>query len=404
MKIEGLDKLQRDLKQAQKALQDLPGEIELRFDPNDATSVETAIADMKLAVEGKVGRYRSNPFVAPLIDGMIEQFEQQILEKASEAMADTDKSIALDQQAFRGIENTVNDLRRADYRSFERHIKKLSRQLHGGEFDDISNELKSKVDLGAWLAAGERTQGGMVGSAQLDWPENHEEELGIVIALTDHFADENDGSWPPENFSHTFFYNGNNITSNLQHMVSEIYVPFARDFIDYVKQRTGAKEAALLPTRKLDPASRKVFVVHGHDEGAKEATARFLEALDFEPIILHEQASRGRTIVEKIEEHGDVGFAVVLLTPDDVGAHKDHSTDLKPRARQNVLLELGYFMGRLGRSRVVALKRGDVEVPSDFEGVVYVGYDSGNGWKQDLGKELDAAGYEIDWNKVMARR
>ncbi len=144
--------------------------------------------------------------------------------------------------------------------------------------------------------------------------------------------------------------------------------------------------------------SRRVFVVHGHEEGARETVARFLMQLGFEPIILHEQANRGGTVVEKIEKHGDVGFAVVLLTPDDEGCVKGGTPE--PRARQNVLLELGYFLGRLGRDKVCALKRGTVEIPSDFAGVVWESME-GNSWKQALGRELEAAGHEIDWNKVM---
>jgi predicted nucleotide-binding protein len=148
------------------------------------------------------------------------------------------------------------------------------------------------------------------------------------------------------------------------------------------------------------PLSRRVFVVHGHDDGAREAVARFLEKIGFEPIILHEQANRGGTVIEKIEANRDVGFAVVLLTPDDVG-RSIKEDELKSRARQNVLLELGYFIGHLGRGRVCALKRGDVELPSDYVGVVWEKMDDGGGWKQALGRELDAAGHEIDWNRVM---
>ena len=144
----------------------------------------------------------------------------------------------------------------------------------------------------------------------------------------------------------------------------------------------------------------KVFVVHGHDEGAREAVARFIEALGFQPIILHERANEGRTVIEKVEAHGAVGFAVVLLTPDDEGCEKGGT--LAPRPRQNVLLELGYFVGRLGRKRVCALKRGELEIPSDFGGVVYEPFDAAGGWKQKL-QELEAAGYEFDWNKVMRR-
>jgi hypothetical protein len=245
------------------------------------------------------------------------------------------------------------------------------------------------VDLDAWIKAGEATQGGMVGSATLEWPSDQREELGLVIALIDRFADNPDAA---TNFSHTFYYAGNKLTATLQNMVAQMIVPFARDYIDHVKTVTGATEPTVLPERS-GPAARKVFIVHGHDEGARESVARFLEQLKFEPLILHEQANQGRTIIEKIEAHGGVGFAVILLTPDDVGSVR--GGDLQPRARQNVLLEL------LGRSRVCALKRGDLEVPSDFGGVVYEPFDVGGAWKQALSRELQAAGFDIDWNVAM---
>ena len=143
-----------------------------------------------------------------------------------------------------------------------------------------------------------------------------------------------------------------------------------------------------------------MFIVHGHDGEAKESVARFLDKIGIVPIILHEQPNKGRTIIEKVEAFSEVGFAVILLTPDDEGKKKG-ADELEPRARQNVLFELGYFIGCLGRDRVCALLRDEVKVPSDFDGVVWTKMDSGNGWKQALGKELEAAGYVIDWNLVM---
>jgi predicted nucleotide-binding protein len=153
------------------------------------------------------------------------------------------------------------------------------------------------------------------------------------------------------------------------------------------------------PRQERGPLTRKVFIVHGHDEGSREMVARFLQAIGFRPIILHEQANQGRTVIEKVEDHGDVAFAVVLLTADDEGCPKGGTP--VPRARQNVILELGYFVGRLGRKHVCALKRGDLEIPSDFGGVVYEPFNESGGWKQALGRELEAAGFDIDWNKVM---
>ena len=165
----------------------------------------------------------------------------------------------------------------------------------------------------------------------------------------------------------------------------------AREWV-LMKEKEKASQAGENAVQK--PLSRKVFVVHGHDQAAKEQISRFLERLDFQPIILHEQASRGRTIIEKIEAHADVGFAVVLLTPDDQGCEKDGNP--RPRARQNVILELGYFIGHLKRTHVCALKKGDLEVPSDYDGVAYIPFDNSDGWKQALGRELEAAEFEID--------
>ncbi len=146
--------------------------------------------------------------------------------------------------------------------------------------------------------------------------------------------------------------------------------------------------------------ARKVFVVHGHDNEMKQTVARFLERLDFEAIILHEQASGGDTIIEKFERNSDVSYAVVLLSPDDVGEAKEKKDTLQSRSRQNVILELGYFIGRLGRSHVFPLVRGRVELPSDFHGVVYVAFD-GDDWKLRLVKELKQAGFDVDANKAL---
>jgi len=162
-----------------------------------------------------------------------------------------------------------------------------------------------------------------------------------------------------------------------------------------------AEPAATPPAPRGHLGAKKVFVVHGHDEAARESVARLLERLGLEPIILHERANKGRTIIEKIEAEHDAGFAVVLLTPDDVGGLA--GKDMRPRARQNVLLELGYFIGSIGRSRVCALKKGEVDLPSDFAGVVWETMDEGGAWKQALGRELQEAGYTIDWNVVMRR-
>ena len=146
----------------------------------------------------------------------------------------------------------------------------------------------------------------------------------------------------------------------------------------------------------------EVFIVHGHDDEAKETVARFVENFGIEATILHEQANRGQTIPEKFEEHAsEAGFAIILLTPDDVGASQDEANNLKPRARQNVVLELGYFWGRLGRGRVCVLYKEGVELPSDMQGILYVPMDNFDGWKQKLAREMKQAGLPIDLNKLV---
>jgi predicted nucleotide-binding protein len=142
--------------------------------------------------------------------------------------------------------------------------------------------------------------------------------------------------------------------------------------------------------------ANRVFLVHGHDTGTKETTARFIERLGLAPIILHEQANEGRTIIEKFEAYGEVGFAIVLMTPDDVGASVNEQNKLLGRARQNVILELGYFTGRLGRRKVCALFKPGIEIPSDFHGVLFLELDEPGAWKTKLANELRKAGMEID--------
>ncbi len=153
------------------------------------------------------------------------------------------------------------------------------------------------------------------------------------------------------------------------------------------------------PAARPESERRAAFVVHGHDEAAREATARVLVQLGVEPIILHEQANQGQTIIEKFERHSNVPFAVVLLTPDDVGRAKDEA-DLKSRARQNVWFELGFFAGKLGRDRVCALHKGPLEIPSDIQGVIYTPMDDAGAWRFKLADELHAAGIEIDLNRL----
>nr|DAR46518.1 MAG TPA: putative nucleotide-binding protein [Caudoviricetes sp.] len=146
--------------------------------------------------------------------------------------------------------------------------------------------------------------------------------------------------------------------------------------------------------------SDKIFIVHGHDNSAKNELARFIERIGLKAIILHEQASGGNTIIEKIEEYANtVGFAIILYTACDKGKSKKED-DLKDRARQNVVFEHGYFVGKLGRNRVIALNKENIETPSDINGVLYILMDSVGAWKTQIVQELKNAGYTIDANNI----
>lgn len=146
--------------------------------------------------------------------------------------------------------------------------------------------------------------------------------------------------------------------------------------------------------------SNQIFIVHGHDEAAKVSMARFISELGFDPIILHEQPNAGKTIIEKIEEYSNVGFGVVLYTPCDVGSKKGDTT-LNKRARQNVVFEHGFLIGKLGRPRVSAFVKDNLETPNDISGVVYTNLDFAGAWKVQLAKELKEAGYKVDMNKIL---
>jgi predicted nucleotide-binding protein len=137
-----------------------------------------------------------------------------------------------------------------------------------------------------------------------------------------------------------------------------------------------------------------VFIVHGHDEIAKLDVSNFVTSLGLEPIILHMQASSGMTIIEKIEHYSNVGFGIVLYTPCDVGQKVGDLTG-RHRARQNVVFEHGYLIGKLGRPRVSALVKGAVETPNDISGVVYVAMDSAGLWQKQLKVEMRGAGYHV---------
>lgn len=229
---------------------------------------------------------------------------------------------------------------------------------------------------------------------------SYNNELLKRLFTTDEFAEEYSrwGSIVTSIYQRTFSENIKEFQEDVDDKLHRLDSIIERLEIIPISNTAKLSETKTTATRTLD--RNKIFVVHGHDNEAKLEVARFIEKIGFEPIILHEQASESKTIIEKIEAYSDVGFGVVIYTPCDIGAKSSTPTDLKGRARQNVVFEHGFLIGKLKRSNVCPLVKGDVDTPNDISGIVYTSMDKDN-WQLKLAKELKAAGYSVDMNKVI---
>lgn len=181
--------------------------------------------------------------------------------------------------------------------------------------------------------------------------------------------------------------------------LSEQFTPLL-DTLEFDDPQLPQKPTSLQRQQRASSVTRnkrKVFIVHGRNNEAKQEVTRFVERQGIETIILHEQASSGMTIIEKIEHYSnDADFALILYTACDQG-RGIHESKFPPknRARQNVVFEHGYLMAKLGRENVCALVHGEIETPNDISGVVYVPLDPAGAWKLEVLKELKACGYKV---------
>ncbi len=207
------------------------------------------------------------------------------------------------------------------------------------------------------------------------------------------------------NVNYSFMITGGNTPSEkLKELKEDIQnkVEYLEALVEQVELiKSEVEEVLQKPSLKTKGTDKtNIFVVHGHNTAVLQSLARTIEKLGLNPIILHEQANGGKTIIEKFESHSNVRFAIILLTDDDEGKAKT-DIDLKKRARQNVVLELGYFIGKLGRSNILPLYSEGVELPSDINGLLYVPLDNAENWKFAIVKELKAAGYSVDANLLL---
>jgi len=190
-------------------------------------------------------------------------------------------------------------------------------------------------------------------------------------------------------------YGGNRFNIRSLHTLSDIIThleAFLKEFGVNVEK-----------VEKKELKTDKIFIVHGQNKEIKTSVELLLKNIGLEPIILHKQPNMGKTIIEKFEKHSEVGYTVVILTPDDMGCSaSEFPNGARSRARQNVILELGYFMGKLERERVAALFLQDknFEFPTDIFGVIYIPYDQNDSWKYELVDELKSAGFKVSKDLV----
>ena len=172
-----------------------------------------------------------------------------------------------------------------------------------------------------------------------------------------------------------------------------------KDLVD--SSQTSPSSTASTTPREPRPTSteeKRVFVVYGHDTDARRDLELILRRVHVTPIILQNIPGVGDTLIEKLESLTDADFACVLLTPDDIGASGNRPEAMKPRARQNVVLELGMVLSRLGRRRVaIMIKGSELEKPSDIAGLIYLRFEDKVGEvASTLGAALASAGFDID--------
>ena len=170
-------------------------------------------------------------------------------------------------------------------------------------------------------------------------------------------------------------------------------LPTIEGYLEYMEEDmedTKADDSLDTSTHTINTDFSQIFIVHGHDSAMRESVARLIEKQGIHPIILSDEVNSGMTIIEKIEKHANVDAAICIFSPDDIGKSKKENVE-RDRARQNVVLETGYFMGKLGRDKVIILTNGDLEFPSNMQGIVYTDAD----WKIKVLKELNQIGFKV---------
>jgi len=267
----------------------------------------------------------------------------------------------------------------------------------------ITEPLKENksVNVVKWYDDIFKTGGSMVGSKRYVLPSDPDQEASILYQF---LLGIHAGTFRFQQFT-IGVYGRTRFDEAVYEFSNDIF----RKMFRYLGHRLDSLEAEYekkMPTQsqKASPsAPSQVFIVHGHDNPMLDSVELLVRKMGLEPIILSDQRAEGLTIIEKFEKHSQVPHAIVLLSPDDKGCKKDEPSEkAMTRARQNVVLELGFFTGKLGRHGVTVVHKtvADFEMPSDYHGVEYIPYDDKNDWKLKLAKELERAGFKVDFSKI----
>jgi predicted nucleotide-binding protein len=278
----------------------------------------------------------------------------------------------------------LNNIQRSDMKTFGSEVAHL--------FEHLDSEIKDNQVFTNYEKSREKWKD-WPGDTHGRWslPTKFEEAKSLVYDLYRTVAEEGE--------------NGYSLASNLTYSrhgdINDAIHNFNNLFIEYFQQALQEIVNANPEIEENNVEKVKgntVFIIHGHDNGLKTDVQLLLTRAGVNNLVLHEQADKGRTIIDKlVEESSSSNYAIALLSPDD------KLEDGSSRARQNVILEIGYFIGKLGKERVRLLKKGDMEIPSDLQGILYENYDSSGAWKMKLCKELIAVGIYVDIEAVASK-
>lgn len=275
----------------------------------------------------------------------------------------------------------LGNIQRAELNSFGSQVSHL--------FEHLDNEIKDNQIFDKYEKDREKWKDWLDNSSG-DWslPPNFDDAKSLIYNLYRTIAVKGaEGYNIPMNLTYVQLGNINDSINN-----------FNNQFIEYfqqVLQEIVNANPEIEDNNINKVKGNTVFIIHGHDNELKTEVQLLLTRAGVNNIVLHEQADKGRTIIDKlVEESNNSNYAIALLSPDD------KLENGSKRARQNVILEIGYFIGKLGKERVRILKKGDIEIPSDLQGILYENFDINGVWKMKICKELIAVGIYVDIENI----